>query len=565
MEKNFKLKDIPYKRMDFQEIQRKLDEFAEQITQAGDYDTVKKILLGSQELQKEVNENHTLAMIRMYQDSTDEYYAKEAMEQDKALAMRDSSKLNQALISSPFAEDINREFGREFLLILDKDNRLLSEGKDLQVKEQELMNRYQKMKATMKFEFQGKTLSEGELRPFRENPDREVRKECLKVMYRGYLDRKQEFEEILDELVKTRIKIAKANGFDSYLDYKNLEKGRREYGEKELTAFRKQIKEEVIPVMKALYEQQKERLGLETLTIYDYNLIFPDGNPRPAGEIQELCQAAGEMYHKLSPEIGAFYDEMLEHELIDAAQSPNKITGIGFCTTLDKTGIPFVFANSNGTMSDVSVLTHELGHAWQAYCSMKKQPLQEYYWMANDLVEIPSKTMELFAYPYAEAFFGKDAEKFLYMHQYEIISELTFYTMVDEYEGWLYTNPQASMQERYEKFEQLFQEYNPGVDNREFREEIHAGAMLFGNMGVYMYPKYLISYVLSEMCALEFKERMDANPEQAWKDYELFCATGGSMEYVSILQQSGLSPAYVDGTVARALTGLKQRLGTEKR
>ena len=565
MEKNFKLKDIPYKRMDFQEIQRKLDEFAEQITQAGDYDTVKKILLGSQELQKEVNENHTLAMIRMYQDSTDEYYAKEAMEQDKALAMRDSSKLNQALISSSFAEDINREFGREFLLILDKDNRLLSEGKDLQVKEQELMNRYQKMKATMKFEFQGKTLSEGELRPFRENPDREVRKECLKVMYRGYLDRKQEFEEILDELVKTRIKIAKANGFDSYLDYKNLEKGRREYGEKELTAFRKQIKEEVIPVMKALYEQQKERLGLETLTIYDYNLIFPDGNPRPAGEIQELCQAAGEMYHKLSPEIGAFYDEMLEHELIDAAPSPNKSTGIGFCTTLDKTGIPFVFANSNGTMSDVSVLTHELGHAWQAYCSMKKQPLQEYYWMANDLVEIPSKTMELFAYPYAEAFFGKDAEKFLYMHQYEIISELTFYTMVDEYEGWLYTNPQASMQERYEKFEQLFQEYNPGVDNREFREEILAGAMLFGNMGVYMYPKYLISYVLSEMCALEFKERMDENPEQAWKDYELFCATGGSMEYVSILKQSGPSPAYVDGTVARALTGLKQRLGTEKR
>ena len=248
MEKNFKLKDIPYKRMDFQEIQRKLDEFAEQITQAGDYDTVKKILLGSQELQKEVNENHTLAMIRMYQDSTDEYYAKEAMEQDKALAMRDSSKLNQALISSSFAEDINREFGREFLLILDKDNRLLSEGKDLQVKEQELMNRYQKMKATMKFEFQGKTLSEGELRPFRENPDREVRKECLKVMYRGYLDRKQEFEEILDELVKTRIKIAKANGFDSYLDYKNLEKGRREYGEQELAAFRGEIKAEALPL-----------------------------------------------------------------------------------------------------------------------------------------------------------------------------------------------------------------------------------------------------------------------------------------------------------------------------
>ncbi len=561
MEKNYKLKDIPYVKMDFQEIQRKLDEFAERITQAENYETVKKILLESQELQREVNENHTLAMIRMYQDSTDEYYAKEAMEQDRELALRDSSKLNQALISSPFVEDINREFGEEFLLILDKDNRLLSEGKELQVKEQDLMNRYQKLKATMKFEFQGKTLSEGELRPFREDPDREVRRECLKVMYQGYLDKKEEFEEILNELVNTRIGIAKANGFDSYLDYKNLEKGRREYGEPELAAFRKQIKEEVIPLMKVLYEQQKERLGLDKLTVCDYNLIFPDGNPKPAGKIENLCRAAGEMYHKLSPEIGAFYDEMLAHELIDAVQSPNKITGIGFCTTLDKTGMPFVFANSDGTMTDVSVLTHEMGHAWQAYCSMRKQPLEEYYWMANDLVEIPSKTMELFAYPYAEAFFGKDAEKFLYMHQYGIISELTFYTMVDEYEGWLYTNPQAAMKERCEKLEQLFREYNPGVDNSEFLEEILAGAMLFGNMGVYMYPKYLISYVLSEMCALEFKERMDENPEQAWKDYKLFCETGGSMEYVSILKQSGLSPAYVDGTMARVLTGLKQRLG----
>ena len=117
MEKNYKLKDIPYVKMDFQEIQRKLDEFAERITQAENYETVKKILLESQELQREVNENHTLAMIRMYQDSTDEYYAKEAMEQDRELALRDSSKLNQALISSPFVEDINREFGEEFLQI----------------------------------------------------------------------------------------------------------------------------------------------------------------------------------------------------------------------------------------------------------------------------------------------------------------------------------------------------------------------------------------------------------------------------------------------------------------
>ena len=169
MAKNYKFKDIPYERMDFDEVQKKLDGFAEQIAQAKDYETVREILMESQKLQKEVSENQMIAMIRMYQDSTDEFYAKESAFQEQKCAMMDSEKFNHALISSPFAENINQEFGTEFLISLDKDNRLFSNGKELQAKEQELMSRYQQLKAGMKFEFQGKTLSENEIRALRED------------------------------------------------------------------------------------------------------------------------------------------------------------------------------------------------------------------------------------------------------------------------------------------------------------------------------------------------------------------------------------------------------------
>lgn len=565
MKKGDKFKDIPYQRMDFDEIQRKIDGFAEQIQQAEDYGTVKKVLMENQKLQKEVGENHALAMIRMYQDSTDKYYEGEFVEQSRQEALRDNKKLNQALISSRFAEDINREFGPEFLLGLDRENQLFAEGKDLQAREQELTARYQQLKAGLKFEFQGKSMSEGELRPYRENPDREVRRACIQAMYQGYLAQKDAFAEILEELIKLRREIAKANGFDSYLDYMNLEKGRREYGEQELAAFRGEIKAEALPLTKALIQKQKERLGLEKLTIYDYNLIFPDGNPKPAGDLKKLYEAARTMYHGLGEEIGTFYDDMLEHELLDAEFSPNKISGMGFCTSLDQTGVPFVFANSDGTMADVSVLTHEVGHAYQAHCSMKKQPLTEYYWMANDLAEIPSKTMELFAYPYAEAFFGADAEKFLFMHRYNIIGELLFYTMTDEYEGWLYEHPEASLEERCAEYNKKFQEFHPDVDISEFAEEISQGALLFGNMGVFMFPKYLISYVLSEMCALEFQERMEQDPVQTWEDYRRFCETGASLGYGQLMRQSHLHPAYEKGAAARALKGIKEWLLAESR
>lgn len=560
MEKNDKFKDIPYERLNFDEIQKKLDGYAEQIIQAENYETVREILMESQELQKEVSENQTIAVIRMYQDSTDEFYAKESAFQEQKCAMLDSKKFNHALISSPFAENINQEFGAEFLILLDKDNRLFSNGKELQAREQELMSRYQQLKAGMKFEFQGKTLSENEMHAFRENPDRAIRRESTAAIYQGYVAKKEEFAQLLDELVKIRLAIAKANGFDSYLDYMNLEKGRREYGEQELRGFCGQIREEVVPLLKELYEQQRKRLGLEQMTVYDSPLVFPDGNPRPAGSIEKLYEAARTMYHGLGEDIGNFYDSMLEHELIDAKQSPNKIAGMGFCTGLAKSGTSFVFANSNGTIQDVAVLTHEMGHAYQMYCSMKKQPLLEYLEMANDIVEIPSKTMEIFAYDYAEEFFGKDAEKFLYMHQYDIVSELASYSMVDEYEAWLYTHPAASFEERCMEYDRLFKEFIPGIDNSEFTEEIRQGAVLSANMGIFTFPKYLISYALSEMCALEFKERMEIEKEQVWKDYNLLCESGGSLSYPKLLKQSHLHPAYEDGAVARSIRGLKQRL-----
>ncbi|MCI8483372.1 MAG: M3 family oligoendopeptidase [Lachnospiraceae bacterium] len=565
MKKDEKFRDIPYQRMDSEEIQRKIDDFAEQIAQAEDYETVKRVLMEHQELQKEVGENQTLAMIRMYQDSTDKYYEEEFVEQSRQEALRDSKKLNQALISSKFAENINQEFGPEFLRGLDRDNKLFAEGKELQAREQELTARYQQLKAGLRFEFQGKSLSEGELRPYRENTDRNVRRACIQAMYQGYLAKREEFAEILDELIKLRREIAKANGFDSYLDYMNLEKGRREYGERELAAFRRQIKEEALPLRKVLVQRQKERLGLENLTIYDNTLVFPDGNPKPAGDLKKLYEAARTMYHGLGEEIGRFYDDMLDHELLDAEFSRNKITGLGFCTSLNRTGVPFVFANSNGTMADVSVLTHEVGHAYQAYCSMKKQPLTEYYWMANDLVEIPSKTMELFAYPYAEEFFGADAEKFLFMHRHDIIEDMLFYTMTDEYEGWLYEHPEASLEERCETYNKKFQEFHPDVDISEFAEEIRQGAMMFSNMGIFMFPKYLISYVLSEMCALEFQERMEQDPGQAWEDYQKFCETGASLGYGQLMKQSHLHPAYEEGAAARALKGIKEWLLEEVR
>ena len=38
-------------------------------------------------------------------------------------------------------------------------------------------------------------------------------------------------------------------------------------------------------------------------------------------------------------------------------------------------GVPFIFANFNGTAGDARVFTHEMGHAYQGFSSHRVQEL----------------------------------------------------------------------------------------------------------------------------------------------------------------------------------------------
>lgn len=74
----------------------------------------------------------------------------------------------------------------------------------------------------------------------------------------------------------------------------------------------------------------------------------------------------------------------------------------------------------------MQVLTHEIGHAFAAYMAMREQPVSDYYSESTDIAEIHSMSMEQFAYPYAERFFGGQADKFRFAHLQEAITFVPF-------------------------------------------------------------------------------------------------------------------------------------------
>lgn len=557
----YQFSQLPYVPNDFERIQQTLNDYTEEIRSAENPEQVFSVIARCDQLMENVNLASNMAYIRSSLDCTDEFYNEAAQKEGMGCAGLNTSPFYQALLESPFLPQLEERFGPEYRPRLEKEFRIKAAGRELLAREQMLSNQYQQKKAMLQIDFRGALRSEGEMFVCFEDPDRQTRLEARKALAEAVLARKEEFAPMLLELIALRNDIAKANGFDSYLEYANAVYDRRGYGEAELTAFCRQVKTDLVPLLRTLQEEQRRALGVDKLMSYDRSVRFADGNAVPAGDAAYLTEASKAMYDALSPAFGAFFRGMVESESLDVTASPHKVAGMGFCTGVMKKGYyPFVFGNCNGTETDVAVFTHEIGHAWQGQLTaeqVKTGLLQE---MALDAVEIPSKTMELFSYPYAEGFFGRDADKFRQGHFRNALREIAAYCAIHEFNTWIYTHPGASFEELTAAQREIDLQYDPDLDYGELDGYVRQGADLMRNMAVYLFPRYVISYSLSEMCAMELFARMGEDPQAAWASYEALCASGGSRSYPDTLAQAGLSPAYAEGSVARVVAFAKKYL-----
>lgn len=550
---HYKFSQLEFIPTNYEEIQLKLTNLTHRVGNAGTPEEVVSCMEAYESLMENVKYTFKLAYIRSSLDCTDKFYQNALQEESTGSSMLDSSPYFKALLDSPFLPQLEQRFGSQLRPILEQNFRINAAGHELKAKEQILISEYQQKKASLRIPFREKSCTEAELFAFFEHPDRQTRIAAKKALSQTVLEQKEELASMLMELISLRDRIAKANQFENYLDYANTVYSRRGYGEAEMTAFCKQVKEELVPLLLELQEEQRQILGVDKLMSYDSNISFVDGNAVPAGDAAYLTAQSKHMYDALSPEFGQFFRGMVDTESLDVTASPNKVAGMGFCTNLKKNLYPYVFGNCNGTDTDITVFTHEIGHAWETYLAGQRIPLELLREMPLDAVEIPSKTMELFTYPYAESFFGKDADKFRQGHFRAALREIASYCAIHELNTWIYTHVGASFEEILQKEREIAKQYNPNLDHGELEIYNAKGADLLRNMAVYMFPRYVISYALSEMCAMDLFRKMQENPKDAWSSYEKLCSTGGSRSYPDILAQAGLEPSYAEGRVRKVV------------
>ncbi len=558
---NFKFSQLPYTRPDLEGFKGKLVAWKSEVEGADSYDKLRALLLQIDHEKCELYTQYTIAHIRNTLDTRDEYYEAEIKHIQQILPTLggDEVALGQAIANSKFRSDVEKEFGKQYFVSIDLQKKLYCEANvPLRQKESLLTNEYQKIMATAEIPFDGQTLNLYGVRKYFEDDDRSVRLAAVKAYSKFYEEHEERLEEIWDELISLRNQMGRNLGYDNYTPVGYLEQGRTDYGQKEVAAFREQVHAYLVPLCEKLYEAQASRLGLEHIMWHDEKVIFPDGNAQPAGDDDFMVRTAQKMYHDISQETGEFIDFMIEHELMDLKNKPGKAS-TGYMTELPSLKAPFVFSCFNQTIYDMQVLTHELGHAFAGYMAMRKQPISDYYSVSTDIAEIHSMSMEQFAYPYAEWFFGEQADKFRFAHLQEALTFVPFGVAVDEFQHICYERPELTAKERTLVWRDLEHKYMPWrrYEDDEFMER---GGYWYHKLHIYLYPFYYINYTLTTMGAMEFMKKFAQDRDSAWKDYLGLCEIGGSRSYLESLAHAHLATPFEAGAVEKSCSYAKQIL-----
>lgn len=555
LEKDFKFKDIQYTRPDCEAFQKLAEDNAEKIKNAVSYSEAKKIFLEFDKAESEFFDMGNIAYIRHTIDTSDEFYDKENefLNEKTPELMPSLLAFSNAVYDSRFKPDFVAEFGEQMFAEIELRRKSFSEKNiPLLQKEARLCNEYEKIIASADILFDGKHLNLYGIMSYFENPDRNVRHDAYKAYSKFYESNEENFERIWDELIKVRTEMGKNLGFENYIPLGYMNQGRTDYDEKDVAAFREQVREELVPFCAKLYEAQAKRIGVDKVKAYDEAYLFNDGNAVPVGDDDFLIEKAREMYHDMSKETGEFVDFMLGHDLLDVKNKPKKAS-TGYMTGLNSIKAPFVFSCFNHTTGDVQVLTHEFGHAFAGYMAMRNQPVSTYYSESTDIAEIHSMSMEQFAYPYAEKFFGDKADKFRFSHLQEALTFVPFGVAVDEYQHIVYANPELTPKQRTAEWKKLEEKYMPWreYDDIDFFAK---GGWWYHKIHIFLYPFYYINYTLTTMGAMEFKKKMHEDKESAWKDYLNLCKVGGSLGYKETLKYANLSLPFEKGSVKRAVS-----------
>ena len=132
---------------------------------------------------------------------------------------------------------------------------------------------------------------------------------------------------------------------------------------------------------------------------------------------------------------------------------------------------------------------------------------------------------------------------------------------VDEFQHWVYENPEASPSERRQKWLEIEGKYLPTRDYGEV-DDLKEGIFWFRQGHIFSSPFYYIDYTLAQVCAFQFWIKANEDREKAWKEYLDLCRLGGSRPFFALMEAANLKNPFTEGTIASVIPPIREFLNS---
>ena len=515
------------------------------------------------ELNSVMNEDLAWRYIKMNINTKDEKLAKKFHFWIKEISPNlapYSHKLNIKLIESPFLNELEHEKYNIYLRSVKKQIEIYREENiplftEMEAKQQE----YGMISAKMTVEFDGKSLTMQQASLILKDTDREKRKTIYNLIQKRRLEDEEKLDNLYDELIILRQKIAKNAGYNNYRDYMFSAMGRFDYKPEDCFDFHNAISKKIVPIITSFEKKRKKELNYVNYRPWDTAVDVDGLKPlKPFNGGNELTDLTIKCFSKLRPYFGNCISIMKEMKHLDLESKEGKAPG-GFMYPLHEIGVPFIYMNSVGSQRDLVTMVHEGGHAIHSFLCRNLE-LTEFKSTPSEVAELASMAMELLSMDYWDTFYKNENElKRAKLEQLEkALGTLPWVAAIDKFQHWVYTNKHTS-KERKEKWLEIDTELGNQVIN--WDGQVSAQKIMWQRqLHLYEVPFYYIEYGMAQLGAIAVWRSYKKNGEEAIENYINALKLGYTKSIGEIYKTAGIKFDFSEEYVNELALFIKEEL-----
>ncbi|MCL2039835.1 MAG: oligoendopeptidase F [Bacteroidetes bacterium] len=392
-------------------------------------------------------------------------------------------------------------------------------------------------------------VSHGRYRSALYHPDRDYRRNVYKGIYEGYQKNINTFEALFNGRVASRVALAKIRKFPSALESAVYENNIP------VSVFENLVKtaQDNVNTLHRWGEIKRKALKLDKIRPYDTYITLFEEEPKTytyeegVNMVREALRPLGEEYIKA-------FDLSINNRWIDVYETKNKRSG-----AYSNAGVygvhPWILLNWGGTLDDVFVLAHEVGHNMHSYFTEQTQPFH-YYDYSIFVAEVASTTNEALLLEYLIKNAKSDKEKASLLEKFLVNAQATFFrqTRFAEFEKMIHEKAEKGEYLSADELSKLFGERYQFYWGDAMETDTEEGLSWARVHHLTQYNFYVYQYSTGFAAAQALAEGITKEGKPAIDRYISFLRAGSSDTPINVLRKAGVdmsSPEPIKQTITK--------------